>query len=279
VWQLGSDGGRSVDWQAETETRIAAALPVVEAAGRLALQHFRRPMEIDNKLGDTGFDPVTAADRGVEALIRERLAAAYPASPILGEEQGFTSGTDTDTWSWVIDPIDGTRAFIAGLPVWGVLLGLTRDGAPVGGIMRQPYLGESFVGTPAGARLLRPGLETRLRTSSVIDLGGAILSCTHPSLFDDDAEREGFARVSAAARMTRFGGDCYAYCMLAHGLVDLVIEGTLQAYDIVPLIPIVEAAGGVVTDLSGKTPLAGGTVVAAANPALHDKALALMSAA
>jgi myo-inositol-1(or 4)-monophosphatase len=210
----------------------------------------------------------------VEALIRRGLAEIWPDSPIQGEEDGFTPG-DSE-WSWIIDPIDGTRAFISGVPAWGILLGLLKAGRPVGGIMRQPYLEETFLGSPSGAWLVRGGARVPLRASARESIGEAILYSTQPRMFADPAEQAGFDRVSAAARMTRFGGDCYSYCLLAHGCVDLVIEGGLQAYDIVPLVPIIEASGGVVSGLDGKPPLGGGTVIAAANPGLHAQALALM---
>ena len=258
----------------EVAARLAVALPLVEEAGRLALSHFRQPLAVENKLGLGGFDPVTDADRGVEALIRAALARVWPDSPIQGEEEGFSPGASA--WSWIIDPIDGTRAFISGVPQWGILLGLLERGRPVAGIMRQPYLDETFLGEPSGAFLLRAGSRTRLRSSSRTGLSEAILYSTQPRMFSDPAEQAGFDRVAAAVRMTRYGGDCYSYCLVAHGCVDLVIESALQAYDIVPLIPIVEAAGGVVTGLDGRPPLAGGTVVAAANPALHAAALRLM---
>ncbi len=261
----------------EIEARLRVALPLVDEAGRLALEHFRKPIAVQNKMGPGAFDPVTEADRGVEALIRAGLGRAWPDSPILGEEEGFTPGTSA--WSWIIDPIDGTRAFISGVPQWGILLGLLNEGRPVAGIMRQPYLDETFLGDPSGAWLLRAGSRSPLRTSGKTDLDEAILYSTQPRLFADAGEMAGFDRVSAAVRMTRFGGDCYSYCLIAHGFVDLVIESSLQAYDIVPLIPILEAAGGVVTGLDGTSPLTGGTVVAAANPELHAKALALMRAA
>ena len=134
----------------------ASRSPLVEEAGRLALAHFRQPIVVENKLGPGAFDPVTAADRGVEALIRAGLGRAWPDSPIQGEEEGFTPG-DSE-WSWIIDPIDGTRAFISGVPAWGILLGLLKDGRPVAGIMRQPYLDETFLGGPSGAWLLRAGV-------------------------------------------------------------------------------------------------------------------------
>ena len=258
----------------EVEERLEAALALVEEAGRLALRHFRQPLAVENKLGQGGFDPVTAADRGVEALIRAGLRRTWPDSPVQGEEEGFTPGASD--WSWIIDPIDGTRAFISGVPAWGILLGLLRSGRPVGGIMRQPYLDETFLGGPAGAWLLRAGARHRLRTSGRTTLGEAILYSTQPGMFAAPAEQAGFDRVAAAVRMARFGGDCYSYCLLAHGFVDLVIEGSLQPYDIVPLIPIVEAAGGIVTGLDGEPPLRGGTVIAAASRPLHAAALELM---
>lgn len=261
-----------MDLRAEIEARMAAALPIVEEAGALALAHFRQPIAIDNKLGETGFDPVTIADRAVEALIRARLGALWPDSPIHGEEEGITAGTGD--WSWIIDPIDGTRAFISGLPAWGILLGLVVGGRAVGGLMCQPFTGEIFLGSPEGAFLLHRGQRTALSTSGRTDLADAILYSTHPDILG--SERPGFDRVSARVRMTRYGGDCYAYCLLAHGFVDLVIESALQPYDIVPLIPVIEAAGGVITDLEGRSPLGGGAVVAAATPVLHAAALDLM---
>jgi histidinol phosphatase-like enzyme (inositol monophosphatase family) len=256
------------------EARIAVALSLVEEAGRLTLGYFRRPLAVDNKLGAGAFDPVTAADREAEALLRSGLARAFPHDPIQGEEEGFTPGTGE--WSWIIDPIDGTRAFISGMPAWGILVGLLHRGRPVAGIVRQPYLDETFVGGPAGAFLLRGGARRPLAASGKAEIGRAILYATHPGMFADPASRAGFERVAAAALMSRFGGDCYAYCLLAMGFVDLVIESSLQPYDIVPLIPVIEAAGGVVTGPDGRPPLAGGTVIAAGSAPLHAAALALM---
>jgi histidinol phosphatase-like enzyme (inositol monophosphatase family) len=253
--------------------RLAAALPIVEAAGEHALRYFRQPLDVENKLG-TGFDPVTVADREVEALIRQRLLALWPDSSVEGEEAGLTPGTSP--WSWIVDPIDGTRAFISGMPAWGVLLGLRHEGQPVGGLVCQPFTGETFLGGARAAIHRRGGVETPLVTSGRTALGEAILYCTHPDIFTTDDDRSGFARVAKSVRMVRYGGDCYAYCLLAMGFVDLVIESSLQPYDILPLAPIITAAGGVVTDLGGEPPLRGGTVIAAATPELHAAALALM---
>jgi len=265
---------RALDHAAEADARLRVALPIVEAAGDLALAAFRRPIAVENKQGDRGFDPVTEADRAVEAAIREGLGRVWPDSPIMGEEEGFTPGSSE--WSWIIDPIDGTRAFISGVPAWGVLLGLLRDGRPTGGIMRQPYLDETFVGGPSGASLRRGGAESPLRTSGRSALGEAILYSTHPDMFTAASDRAGFARVAAAVRMTRYGGDCYSYCLVAMGFVDLVIEGGLQPYDILPLVPIVTAAASALllaespspTELVGMAVVVTGMLVAFRSPSV-----------
>jgi myo-inositol-1(or 4)-monophosphatase len=176
----------------------------------------------------------------------------------------------------VIDPIDGTKAFISGFPTWGILLGLQQGERALAGLMYQPVTGELFYGSAAGGLLRQSGKTTELKTRATERLEDAILYCTHESMFADEANLAAFRRIAAKARLQRFGGDCYAYCMLALGQVDLVVEDTLQPYDIVPLIPIIEAAGGVVTDARGKSPLAGGFVVAAASRQLHEETMSLL---
>lgn len=260
----------------EIAARLAAALPIVEEAGQHALRYFRQPLDVENKLGQ-GFDPVTVADRETEALIRNRLLALWPDSPVEGEEAGLTPGSSP--WSWIVDPIDGTRAFISGMPAWGVLLGLRHEGLPVGGIVCQPFTGETWTGGAGVANHRRGGVDTPLATSRRTVLADAIVYSTHPDIFVTDADRAGFARIRDASRMVRYGGDCYGYCLVAMGFADLVIEGSLQPYDILPVAPIIEAAGGVVTSLDGEPPLKGGTVVAAATPELHAAALSMMRGA
>lgn len=245
-------------------------------AGRIALGYFRRPMRVEDKTGGRDFDPVTAADREIEAFLRERIHARYPEHGIVGEEHGNRTGQAP--WSWIIDPIDGTRAFISGVPAWGTLVGLREHGRPVAGLVHQPYLEETFAGCAGEGWFERRGERHRLRTRPEVRLGEAILYCTHPSMFPTRHEREAFERVAARVRLARFGGDCYSYCLLALGQIDLVVEGGLQAYDIQPLIPIIEAAGGVVTGARGEDAREGGFVVAAANPALHREALAVIAA-
>jgi len=251
---------------------LDAAIAVVEAAGPLALRYFRSTLDVEDKSKGSAFDPVTRADREVEAQIREDLGGRFPDHGILGEEQPELESDSP--FRWVVDPIDGTRAFISGVPAWGILLGLTIDGICTTGVMHQPYLGETFFGDARGAGLRRGGADRALRTSASEELASAILYCTHPSMFEGDEKRQAaFDRVSGETRMMRFGGDCYSYGLLAHGLIDLVIEGGLQPYDIIPMIPIIEGAGGVVTDWQGGDASAGGFVVAAANAELHARAI------
>ena len=200
---------------------------------------------------------------------------AFPEHGILGEEYGKT--TEDADYIWVIDPIDGTRAFIAGLPTWGILLGLMHRGKPILGMMYQPFTDELYMAHGDNAWLMLANSSRELKTSEKNDLSAAILLCTHPDIFKSEAEFVAFSAVSSQCRMTRYGGDCYNYCLLASGYVDLVIESDLQIYDIQPLIPIVEAAGGMVTDASGRKLSTGGFVVAAANPSLHKIALGLIN--
>ena len=176
----------------------------------------------------------------------------------------------------MIDPIDGTKSFISGFPTWGMLLGLQQGGRALAGLMYQPVTGELFCGSAAGGALVQNGVTTPLKTRPTQRLEEAILFCTHESMFADAGNLAAFRRIAAKVRLQRFGGDCYAYCMLALGQIDLVVEDTLQPYDIVPLIPIIEAAGGVVTDARGESPVAGGFVVAAASRPLHEEAMALL---
>jgi len=250
------------------------AVELAEAVAPIALRYFRTPLEVRNKLAGSAFDPVTRADHEVEAFIRDAIARRFPDHGILGEEHGRTAGTGA--WEWVIDPIDGTRAFISGSPMWGTLIGLVRENRPIAGVVHIPYLRESFYAGPSGAWMRRDGERRQLRARPTTALSEAILYCTHPATFTDDGDRSAFGRVAARCRLLRYGGDCYSYCMLALGQVDLIIEGSLQPYDIIPIIPIVTAAGGMISDVRGDSAQHGGVIVAAANAALHRQALALM---
>jgi myo-inositol-1(or 4)-monophosphatase len=253
---------------------IGFARETILAAGDLALRYFRQPIAVDNKLGEQGFDPVTCADREIEALLRDQLGKRFPEFGIIGEEGGTSTGS-ADI-NWVIDPIDGTKAFISGFPTWGILLGLQQGNDVLAGLMHQPVTGELFFGSADKGELQQGGKTTGLQTKTTERLADAILYCTHESMFVEEVNLAAFRRIADKVRLQRFGGDCYAYCMLALGQVDLVVEDTLQPYDIIPLIPIIEAAGGVVTNDKGESPLDGGFVIAAATRQLHEEAMSLL---
>lgn len=251
--------------------------PLVRRAGEIALGQFRAAPAVADKAGGRGsFDPVTEADRRTERFLREELTARYPAARIVGEEGGATG--PAGPVQWLIDPIDGTRAYITGVPMWGVLLGLEVDGRAVAGWCRQPYLDETFAAVDGRGWLDHAGRRRPLGTRRTTDLAEASMYSTHPSMFSTPWARAAFDAIAGRVRLQRFGGDCYSYCLLALGAIDLVVEADLQPYDIVPLVPIVEAAGGVVTGPQGATPRQGGFVVAAATPELHARALECLDA-
>jgi histidinol phosphatase-like enzyme (inositol monophosphatase family) len=277
----------------ELNSDLEHAVELAERAGPIAASYFRSRVEVENK-SKSAFDPVTIADREVEAFVRAELRSRFPGDTILGEEMGEEIGEEAGEEAgqaarsdvgqltqrrWVIDPIDGTRAFITGMPAWGILLGLQESQVPVLGVMHQPFTGETFFGAQgAAAKLRQSGSERTITTRRGVRLADAVLYCTHPDIFSEASEREAFERVSRTSRMTRFGGDCYAYCLLALGQIDLVIEAGLNLYDIVPLIPIIEAAGGVVTDAVGGSAAEGGFIVAAGSPELHAETLRVLRA-
>jgi histidinol-phosphatase len=255
----------------------AFACRLADIAGRTILPHFRVRLDVENKMAGAGYDPVTLADRGAEQAIRDEIQSVYPGHGIIGEEHGVLDGTDGLTW--VIDPIDGTRAFIIGQLHWGVLIALNDGTRPVVGVMHQPYTGETFVGSRLGTEFRHAGSSTPLRVRECARLEDAIVSATDPAMFTGPGERDAFRAVAAQARMRRYGGDCYSYCLVAAGFIDLVIESGLKPYDIQPLVPIIEAAGGIVTTWSGGSPNDGGQIVAAGDRALHKIALAMLTPA
>lgn len=248
-------------------------LEIAEACGPETLKYFRQRPEIANK-EDAGFDPVTEADRNAEIIIRRLITDRFPGHGIIGEEHGDENATAH--YCWVIDPIDGTRAFISGLPSWGCLVGLKIDGVPAAGMMYQPFTGETYLALGSGSYLLHKGDRQQLATSTTTSLSDAILMATAPELFTGERNAR-FSAVSKAARLTRYGFDCYGYAMVAAGNIDIVVESGLKPFDIVALIPIIEQAGGVVTGWDGGPATEGGDVVAAANRDLHQQALALLA--
>lgn len=238
------------------------------------LRHFRQPSLLADNKSDDGFDPVTVADRAVEQAIRTELARLRPDDGITGEE--FPPVPSRSGLTWVIDPIDGTRAFLSGSPCWGVLIALCDAHGPFLGVIDQPYIGERFVGGMGVAQAVGPHGATDMRCRTTPALDGAILFSTFPEI-GTEPEREAFQRVSAMCRLTRYGMDCYAYALLALGQIDLVIEAGLNVYDIAAPIAVIEAAGGVVSDWQGNPVGENGQVIAAANPDIHAQALALLN--
>ena len=245
---------------------------LADLSGEAAMAHFRaRPGVTDKAGGDERFDPVTAGDKEAEAAIRTHLAEHRPDDAILGEEMDDIEGTSG--YRWVVDPIDGTRAFISGLPVWGTIIGLERDGKPVAGLFHQPFTAERYwaIGGKAWMRVGSGGPE-QISTSGTSRLSESTLMTTSPRIFEPD-EQETYDRIEAAVQLARYGCDGYAYCMLAAGNIDLVVESGLKPFDVCGLVPIIEAAGGVFTSWTGKPAHGGGRVLAAANRTLHAAAM------
>lgn len=246
------------------------------AAARETLPRFRSALTIENKARTTDFDPVTEADLATERVLRALIEARFPDHGIQGEEAADKPGASR--FSWIIDPIDGTRSYMSGMPTWGTLIGVLDQGEPRFGMMSQPYVGERFIGGDGRAELVTATGVSPIRCRPASAINAATLFATAPDMFATGRERESFDRLSAQTRLTRFGADCYGYCLLAAGHVDLVVEASLAYHDIAPLIPIVEAAGGVVADWSGASVRTGGQVIAAASEALLSAALDLLGA-
>jgi histidinol phosphatase-like enzyme (inositol monophosphatase family) len=248
------------------------------ASADVILSLFRTENSLEDKGRPGAFDPVTAADKGAEAAIRALVSQHHPAHGVIGEEYG-EDRPDAE-FVWVLDPIDGTRAFIAGLPVWTTLIGLRFQGRPVLGSIGQPYVGELFIGDGSASRLMSAGAARPLRVRTGVPLASAIIATTDPSGGFQPAERTAWRQVRTASRLARLGCDAYAYAMVAAGHVDLVIEAGLKCWDIDAAIPVVEGAGGLVTDWRGE-PVGrdGGQVAIAGERDLLDEALALLASA
>jgi histidinol phosphatase-like enzyme (inositol monophosphatase family) len=262
--------------RAELAAYLEFAHRTAQRAGEAILPHFRRAIEVEDKRNFMGYDPVTVADRAAEQVIRDAIKAAYPTHGIHGEEHGREAGTSALTW--VIDPIDGTKSFILGQLHWGVLIALHDGHAPVVGVAHQPFVGETFTGIAGELAQWRRGDEIRaLHTRSCASIEQAIVVTTDPRQFVSPAEKRALATVSEQARFLRYGGDCYCYTQLAMGLVDVVIENGLQPYDIQALLPIVESAGGRVTNWSGGSCEQGGPVIACGDPNLHKALVSRLS--
>jgi len=253
----------------DLDTFLALALRLADAAGEVIQPYFRKPIAVIDKPDLT---PVTAADRAAEETMRGLIEARFPEHGILGEE--FGRAREGAEFIWTLDPIDGTKSFISGVPLFGTLIALTRDRRPIVGVIDQPISRERWVGA-SGRQTTLNGAAIRCRPCPV--LAAATLFTTTPDMFKGE-DAASFARVSAAVKLTRFGADCYAYGLLAAGFVDLVLEANLKPYDFCAMVPIVEGAGGVASDWRGRSlDLASdGRILVAGDRRAHGAALALL---
>jgi histidinol phosphatase-like enzyme (inositol monophosphatase family) len=261
--------------ESEIADIVSTAHALADAARGPTLAHFRTALTADSKEA-ARFDPVTIADREAETAMRAILSLRRPRDGIFGEEFGAQGGESGLTW--VLDPIDGTRGYLAGTPTWGVLIALSDAQGPLHGLIDQPYVGERFEGGFGRARMTGPQGARALACRPARPLSEAILFTTFPEV-GTPGEGAAFHSVARQARLTRYGTDCYAYALVAAGQVDLVIEAGLQAYDVQAPIAVIEAAGGIVTDWEGRPCPQGGRVLAAANREIHAEALAILRAA
>lgn len=252
----------------------AFALELAKVAAEVSLPYFRTDVPEINKAEPGSFDPVTEADRAAERALRAAINARYPEHGIIGEEYG-EENPDAE-YVWILDPIDGTRAFISGLPLWTNLISLRHQGMPVIGVAGQPYIGEIFIGGPSGAYLVTREGKAAIRTRKCAALSQAVAATTDPDIFRGE-DRDSWDRLKAQVRMARYGCDGYAYAMLAAGRIDVVLESELKIWDWSAVMPLVKAAGGDFTGWDGQMPTADdGRVLAVGDVALRDPALALL---
>jgi myo-inositol-1(or 4)-monophosphatase len=263
---------------APSDAMIEAVREVAEAGAAEALRFFRRPVAVESKPGPMTYDPVTEGDRAAERVMRARIEARFPDHGILGEE--FGEKATSSPWRWVLDPIDGTRGFMAGTPTWTTLVGLEREGVPVVGAIAQPFTQELWWGGPGGTTHLLRGAPTGCAVSACAHLEDARIASTDPRPRPEGyltaEEAAAFLEVANRCPVARFGHDAYAYGLLASGHVDLVVEAGLARYDVAALIPVVRGAGGRVTAWDGGGPEAGGRILAAATSGLWTRAQALL---
>ena len=263
------------------DSTVTFAHQLADAAGEVIRPYFRKRIAVIDK-GKVGgskplFDPVTDADKNAESAIRALIHGERPDDAILGEEHGHEPGTSGRTW--VIDPIDGTRAFITGRHTWGTLIALVEDDDPILGIIDQPVLRERYIGFGGKTVLISPSGHEILRTRACAKLADAVVSTTHPWGYFSRGQRSTFESVCERARMSYFGGDCYGYALLAMGFIDVIIEAGLAPWDAAALIPVIECAGGVVTNWQGERVATGGSIVAAGDARLHTEVLKILATA
>ncbi|MFT4727459.1 MAG: histidinol phosphatase-like enzyme (inositol monophosphatase family) [Granulosicoccus sp.] len=258
----------------EINELLAAANQAADVAAKITMSYFRKALLVDNKAGENAFDPVTQADKEAELAIRDILTTAFPSVGFYGEEHAAIESKSGLTW--VVDPIDGTRAFMSGMPLWGTLIGLFDGENTVLGLMDIPFFEERFTAANGLSYLQNRHGRQALMTRKEVPLADATMYCTTPDMFESALSTKRFTSVKKAARLTRYGGDCYSYALLAAGHVDIVLDCDLQPYDITALIPVIEGAGGVVTNWDGNSAEDGGFVLASGSQAIHAQTLELL---
>lgn len=265
------------------DTLLELANRAADAAATITLDAFRSPLQVQDKSArgagtrDATIDPVTQVDRAAEQAIRDVLRAGAPHIGFVGEESADPQDLHGDGRRWVVDPIDGTRAYLAGMPVWGTLIALCDGPQATFGVCDVPRLGERFVGLGTMAYCVDGVGRHPLQVRVDVPLERAVVCCTTPDMFATAASRSAFEALARQSAVVRYGTDCYGYAMLAAGHVDLVVESDLSTWDVQALVPLVRGAGGIITDWQGGDPGRGGSVVAAASPALHARAVSRLA--
>jgi inositol-phosphate phosphatase/L-galactose 1-phosphate phosphatase/histidinol-phosphatase len=250
---------------------IALAERLAEASGKIVRRYFRSSLEIITKADAS---PVTIADRETETALRQMVKLAYPGHGLIGEE--FPAERAEAEYVWIFDPIDGTKSFITGRPLFGTLIGLLHRGKPILGVIDHPAIGERWIGASGRATTFQ---GQPVKTRSCAAIGSAVLAASSPHMFGSEAATEAFGRVQRKAGLTLYGADCYAYGLIASGFHDLVVEANNGIYDFLPLVPVVEGAGGIITDWEGRTlgVHSGDKVLAAGDRRMHEAALKLIA--
>ena len=256
------------------EKLVSFAGRLADASGAVIRPYFRQRIEVVHKPGRAPFDPVTEADKGGERAIRAIIQRERPDDGILGEEYGETPGKNS--LRWVLDPVDGTRAFITARHEWGSLIALEDNEVPVLGILDQPVLGERFIGVNGRSLLIEGEKRTPLKVRECGQIKDAILCATDPSAYFSDVQQAAFARVKSQVRMTRYCGDCYLFAALALGFVDIIIEANFNRWDVAALIPLVEGAGGIITSWDGGDCRDGKSILACGDKRVHEAAIKLL---
>ena len=246
---------------------------LADEARLISLKYFKKKLKIKNKVR-SGFDPVTVADIKIQKKLNRLILKYFPNHSIIGEEETHFKNS---AYEWCIDPIDGTKSFIQGMPLWGTLISLSENGNVILGLADIPALDERYIGYGKKAYKIVNGKKTNLKIRNIEKISNTILNTTSPYLFTNKSDQLSFERLSKKVKLTRFGGDCYSYCLLADGHVDIVVESGLNPWDIRALEPIIVNAGGVLKTWDNKKIFNGGKVIACANNKIFNQCKTILN--